>query len=223
MSRVEARAEQMIDQHGFLGVPRETFEAGGRAQFVRLLEHGLTPESKVLDIGCGCLRVAYWLLRFLDPGRYCGIEPAIQRVELGRRYLFSQGELERARPRFDSNAVFDTSVFGESFDYFLAGSIWTHCSKKHLEVTLDGFVANAGPRGVFLASYLPPATPQEDYVGEEWVGTSHESETPGVIRHSLDWIRAACARRGLQLTTLPGMDCDSQYWLRIDKPRHDEG
>jgi len=52
-------------------------------------------------------------------------------------------------------------------------------------------LAHSHPRGIFLASNLPPASPEEDYMGESWVGTSHESDTPGVIRHSLDWIRDA--------------------------------
>lgn len=217
MSKVQTRAEEMIDRHGFLGVPRHSFEAGGRAQLVRLLQHGLLPESKVLEIGCGCLRVAYWLVRFLDPDGYCGIEPAKQRVEYGRRYLFADEELERKRPRFDHNAEFDTSVFVTEFDYFLAGSIWTHCSKGHIETTLDGFARDTGPSGVFLTSYLPATDREEDYMGTTWVGTSHESDTPGVIRHSLQWIQQACERRNLEATALPGLDCDSQYWLRIDK------
>ena len=217
MSRVQTRAEAMMDAHGFVGVPRETFEIGGRAQLVRLLENGLLPESRVLDIGCGVLRVAYWLVRFLDPGCYFGIEPARSRVALGKRYLFSAAELGHKRPRFDHNEVFDTSVFPTDLDYFVAGSIWTHCSKAHLEATLDGFVRDTGPHGVFLASYLPAEGPGDDYMGETWVGTSHESDTPGVVRHSLEWIQGAIERRGLSWKLLPGPDCDSQYWLRIDK------
>ena len=65
----------MMSQHGFLGVPVETFEQGGREQLIALLNEGLTPESKVLDIGCGCLRVAYWLLRFLDSCCYFESSP----------------------------------------------------------------------------------------------------------------------------------------------------
>jgi hypothetical protein len=217
VSKVQTQADEMMKRHGFLGVPRETFEAGGRAQLVRLLNHGLTPESKVLDIGCGCLRVAYWLVRFLDSDCYCGIEPARQRIDYGKRYLFTWEELERKRPRFDFNARFDSSTFATKFDFFLAGSIWTHGSKHHIETTLDSFERDTVATGVFLASYLPATSPDDDYAGESWVGTSHESDMPGVIRHSLTWITDVCDRRGLKVRELPGLDCDSQYWLRIDK------
>lgn len=217
MANVQTRAEEMISRHGFLGVPRETFEEGGRTHFIRLLNHGLAPESKVLDIGSGCLRIGYWLIRFLDTGCYFGIEPARQRVDYGKRYLFTSEELERKRPRFDFNAQFDSSIFESSFDFFVAGSIWTHASKAQIRKTLDSFERDAAPTGVFLTSYLPAVSTEDDYAGKSWVGTSHESDTPGIVRHSLSWIVDACNRRGLKVTELDGPDCDGQYWLRIDK------
>src|SRR5260370_14447026 len=111
MSRVRARGAEMIAQYGFLGVPVETFEDGGRRQFVALLNEGLCPESKVLDIGCSCLRTAYWLIRFLDPGCYHGIEPARCRVDYGLKYLFTPKLLLAKQPRFDFNPPFTSSVF----------------------------------------------------------------------------------------------------------------
>jgi hypothetical protein len=215
MSRVQARAEEMISRHGFLGVPAETFEQSGRRRLMALLGEGLNPESKVLDIGCGCLRIAYWLVRFLDPGCYCGIEPARQRVEHGLRYLFTLEEARLKQPRFDFNPHFDSSVFDTRFDFFLAVSIWTHASKRQIEAILDSFVRDSTSAGIFLTSYLPAQSSDDDYQGDQWVGTSHESDVPGVIRHSLPWIVQQCRRRGLQVTELPGMDCDSQFWLRI--------
>lgn len=215
MSRVQARAEEMISRHGFLGVPLDTFEQAGREQMIALLGEGLNPESKVLEIGCGCLRIAYWLVRFLDPGCYHGIEPASQRVEYGLRYLFTPEELALKEPRFDFNSRFDSSVFGERFDFFLARSIWTHASKVQIEATLDSFVRDSISSSVFLTSYLLARSPEEDYLGDHWVGTSHESDTPGVIKHSLTWIVEQCHRRALHVEELPGMDCDSQFWLRI--------
>jgi hypothetical protein len=214
MSRVQTQAEEMMSRHGFLGVPVETFEQAGREQLIALLQEGLLPESKVLEIGCGCLRIAYWLVRFLDPGCYHGIEPARQRVDYGLKYLVA-AEANLKRPRFDFNANFDSFVFGARFDFFLARSIWTHACKRQIEATLDSFIRDSTPAAIFLASYLPAQSPEDDYQGDCWVGTSHESDTPGVIRHSLTWIVQQCEKRGLQVDELPGIDCDSQYWLRI--------
>ena len=53
-----------------------------------------------------------------------------------------------------------------------------------METTLDAFQRDTVPTGVFLASYLPATSQDDDYGGESWVGTT-ASSTPGVIRHSL--------------------------------------
>ncbi len=204
-----------MSRHGFLGVPVATFEQAGSEQLIALLNEGLTPESKVLEIGCGCLRVAYWLIRFLDPGCYYGIEPASRRIEYGLQYLFTPEEIKLKLPHFDFNPNFDSSVFGVKFDFFLARSIWTHGSKRHIETMLDSFVRDSISTSIFLASYLPAQSADEDYQGDHWVGTSHESTVPGVIRHSLPWILQQCQKRHLAAQELPGIDCDSQYWLRL--------
>jgi hypothetical protein len=214
-SRVQRAAEEMMACEGFLGVPVSTFETAGRSQLIELLNQGLQPESKVLDFGCGCLRTAYWLVRFLDADCYCGIEPARKRVELGLRYLFTPEVLNCKRPRFDYNERFDSSKFGECFDFFLARSIWTHASKRQIEATLDSFLRDANPGAVFLTSYLPAESEDDDYQKDRWTGTSHESDVPGVIRHRLSWLIEQCAKRGLEAAQLAGYDCDSQLWLRI--------
>src|SRR6202035_43989 len=155
MSRVQKRGLQMIADHGFLGVPAETFDQGGREQLIALLGEGMDPESKLIEFGCGCLRIAYWLVRFLDARCYHGIEPARRRVEYGLQYLFEPDELRIKRPQFDFNATFDSSVFGQRFDFFLARSIWTHAAKPQIEAMLDAFLRDSVPDGVFLTSYFP--------------------------------------------------------------------
>jgi glycosyl transferase family 4 len=210
------RAAQMVSAGGFLGVPLDGFEEEGRLQLATLLQLGLRPQSKLLDIGCGCLRGGYWLIHFLDAGCYCGIEPHRRRLELGLSLLLEPGVADARRPRFDSNPDFDSAVFGERFDVFLARSIWTHASKAQIQRMLDGFQRDGAPGALFLTSYMPAAKAAgDDYCGSAWVGTSHESDVPGVIRHDLGWIRDECAARGLAVEERPEDDYGGQRWLLL--------
>jgi SAM-dependent methyltransferase len=46
----------------------------GRMQFDYLKSHGLRPEHRMLDIGCGNLRAGWRFIDYLDPGHYYGID-----------------------------------------------------------------------------------------------------------------------------------------------------
>lgn len=219
ISRLQAAGERMIARYGFLGVPAETFAQAGHQQFLALLNEGLRPESQVLDLGCGCLRAGCWLIRFLNPGGYHGIEPARQRVEYGLEYLLSREEITLKQPQFAFRSDFDSSGFKVRFDFFLAGSIWSHASKQQIQKSLDSFDRDVVEHGVFLTSYLPAESLADDYMGQSWVGTSHESDVPGVIKHSREWIERQCALRRLQVDQLPGEAFDGQVWLRVLRRR----
>lgn len=151
---LQARAERLAETH-FLGGPTWTFERVGRHGLEVLLEEGLTPASRVLDVGCGALRLGYWLMRLLDPGHYFGIEPNQEMLALGLGELVEPEVVERADAHFSSNDDFDFSVFGEEFDFVVARSIWTHASRAQISAMLASFAATAAPGGVFLASYYP--------------------------------------------------------------------
>ena len=212
--RLQQRAE-LLGAHTFLGVPVRDFEAGGRELFITLLNAGLTPDATLVDIGCGVLRGGYWLIHFLEPGRYCGIEPHAGRLAMGTGTILEPGVLDAKRPRFDTNPRFDTSVFGERFDFFLAYSVWTHASKPQIRTMLDAFLRDARDDAVFLASYLPAGWGRPDYRGDAWFGTSHESDVPGCIHHDRRWIRAECERRGLTARELGRDRTYRQSWLAI--------
>ena len=215
MMSVQERAER-LDASTFFGVPIARFENGGRQQLILLLMSGLEPSSKVVDLGCGVLRAGYWLIHFLDPGCYHGIEPSMTRLDAGRNFILEPEILQAKEPRFDTNANFDTGVFGVKFDFFLAYSIWTHASKPQIETMLDNFVRDSAPGAVFLTSVFPAGWRGRDYRGTEWFGTSHESDVPGVIHHSMRWIRSECRRRGLHVREL-GRERDAQTWLHISR------
>jgi SAM-dependent methyltransferase len=150
----------------FLGGPKHDFERVGRLGFEVLLAERMRPSSCVLDVGCGALRLGYWLMRFLDAGCYFGIEPQQEMLAVGLRELVEPEVVQRAQARFASNDDFDFSVFGERFDFVIARSIWTHASRSQIATMLSSFAATSKPGGVFLASYYP-ASPVFK-IGHRW-------------------------------------------------------
>jgi hypothetical protein len=131
---LQERAER-AGQTSFLGCPVRDFERGGRTMFELLLREGLAPSSRLLDVGCGALRLGYWAMRFLDQGCYFGIEPNVEMRDLGLE-LVESDVIMRAEPRLSENDKFDFSVFGARFDFVLAGSIWTHASQQQITAML---------------------------------------------------------------------------------------
>jgi hypothetical protein len=208
---------EMLAKGKFLGIPVKDFEAGGKEQLRYLQRAGLCSGSKLVDIGCGVLRAGYWVIGFLDPDSYCGIEPHRERLRMGIHGILDPGTMERKRPRFDSNAKFDTSVFTDKFDFFLAYSIWTHASKPQIQTMLDAFLRDSTDKGKFLTTYLPADWIRRDYRGGKWYGTSHESNVPGCIRHSFKWIKAECELRGLIVSKLARDVTHRQSWLLLEK------
>jgi len=211
---LQVRANELSRQN-FLGGPASEFEVMGRLQLITLLRCGLYPDSKVVDIGCGCLRGGYWLINFLQAGNYFGIEPNVKMLALGKNEILGTPLLKEKRPHFLSNDRFDLSEFGEVFDFFIACSVWIHASKQQILHMLDSFASWGADDAVFLADYLP-AKPGKDYTGDRWLGRSHESDAPGVVRHAFSWIQEECGKRNFSVTELP-IQTIRHVWLLVAK------
>src|SRR5271165_3310432 len=52
-----------------------TTKVSGQLQFELLKREGCRPNSKVLDIGCGCLHAGIPLIQYLEKGNYVGVDP----------------------------------------------------------------------------------------------------------------------------------------------------
>ncbi|MGZ4105601.1 MAG: class I SAM-dependent methyltransferase [Actinomycetota bacterium] len=238
--RVHDRAVRLKAAGGFTVSPLEDFEKSGRLQLATLIQEGLYPSSKVLDVGCGSLRAGYWLMNFLEPGCYFGIEPRVHEVEEGLRYIVEPELIEYAKPKFAHNEDFDLTVFGTTFDFVLARSIWSHSTKPQIEAMLDSFLQVANPGAVMLSSYLPAsrlpdAIREPAYTAMRKVpklvttlarirdrrlapGDYHGAEWTGaLIGHDRRWLRDQCARRGLRMRELSEFIFSSQVWARIER------
>lgn len=207
------RAEAVQAAGIFLGGPIRKFEDVGRHQLALLLEQGLQADSRVLDVGCGALRAGYWIMRLLDPGCYFGIEPNQEMLDAGRRMIVTDAVIEAKRPRFDHNDRFDFSVFGTTFDFVIARSIWTHTSPDQLCTMLDQFAATTAPGGILLASIKECPWYRRQHRGRDWVGKSHESEQGGTVAYRVSWIADRCRERGLEARKLERRF--GQTWMRV--------
>src|SRR5215469_12326092 len=214
-SVIQCNAEAAAARGRFLGGPASTYHALGAHQLVTLLEQGLEPSSRILDVGCGCLRAGYWLMQFLDKGNYFGIEPNKDMLVMGLSEIIPKGLVEEKAPHFDHNDSFDFGVFAEQFDFVLARSVWSHAAPSQIDQMLSQF-ARHSPNGVFLTSYCRASLFHPQYAGTSWVGRSHQSNVGGFVYYRLSWIRERCKAHGLKVIELK-RNIAEQIWLRITK------
>ena len=204
-------AAQFVASTGeFLGGP--SFTKMGPHVLSVLRRHGLVQTSSVLEVGFGVGRCGLSIIDFLDPDRFCGIEPNAQMLAAGVSRLIGRDRLRAKRPLFHLTPHGRFEVFDRRFDFVVSRSVWTHMSKRQIEAYLDGFLRVSLNHTVLLTTYFD-APCDSDYEGDAWVGNSHESDGAGVVSHCLSWIARACADRGLAVADLgTGL---GQRWLRI--------
>src|SRR5947209_8507870 len=82
MTRADAKSLHAGEPHysAYVGSP-ENYDLMGASQFRLLTTLGLRDHHKLLDFGCGSLRVGRLLLPYLLAGNYYGIEPNAWLIE----------------------------------------------------------------------------------------------------------------------------------------------
>ena len=228
--QLQKRAEA-VPKGRFLGGPRRDFEKVGRTTFELLLREGLRPDHKVVDVGCGALRVGYWLIHYLEAGGYFGIEPKKRMLGTGRKMILEPGVEDEKGPAFSRTTEFDFAEFDTAIDFVVARSVWTHASKSQIALMLDNFQEVASPGAKLLASFLPArpfgaktgtgrrALWLRDYKGDEWVGNTRGQKKAGLVAHNTRWLKGACSERGLTADVIQGEVINRQRWLRVVAPR----
>ena len=118
------------DYQAYVG-PKDKYYTLGAKTFLRLVEYGVLPSHKVLDVGCGSLRTGRTLIPYLDPNNYFGIEPEKDQLSLGLSTELSDIMVESKKPSFTHSPIFDISSF-PPFDWVLAIQVFIHCGEEQL-------------------------------------------------------------------------------------------
>ncbi|KAK1394824.1 Kinesin calmodulin-binding protein [Heracleum sosnowskyi] len=130
--------------------------AGGRDVYEFLAEAAhLAPESRVLEIGCGTLRVGLHFIRYLNPEHFHCLERDELSLMAAFRYeLPSQGLLHK-RPLIVKGEDMDFSKFGSGtmYDLIYASAVFLHMPDKLVWVGLERLAGKLKQEGRIFASH----------------------------------------------------------------------
>ncbi|CAH8259392.1 unnamed protein product [Arabidopsis lyrata] len=137
--------ELLVEQHhSNYGEPW----AGGRDVFEFLAESSnLKPNSRVLEIGCGTLRVGLHFIRYLNPQHFHCLEKDELSLMAALRYeLPSQGLLHK-RPLIVRGDDMEFSKFGSdtTYDLIYASAVFLHMPDKLVWTGLERLVDKLKP------------------------------------------------------------------------------
>lgn len=90
---------------------------------------------------------------YLEPGRYYGIDQSQELMDAGVGEL-AQESFQRQRPTLVQMEDFGFERLGETFDYALAQSVFTHLPLNVIARCLVNVERVLEPRGVFFATFF---------------------------------------------------------------------
>jgi ubiquinone/menaquinone biosynthesis C-methylase UbiE len=98
----------------------------GQMQFDYLLKHGLKPDMRMLDIGCGNLRAGRLFIDYLDSGNYYGTDISPDILLAAQRTVQDYG-LQRKLPYLTLTTDLKLAFLPDShFDIVHAHSVFSH-------------------------------------------------------------------------------------------------
>jgi cyclopropane fatty-acyl-phospholipid synthase-like methyltransferase len=200
------------DSHyrAYVGPPGD-YDLVAAMSFGLLTVLGLRQHHRVLDIGCGSLRVGRLLIPYLNRGGYTGIEPHAWLVEEGARSETGHEQLELKQARFVYADNADELVdAGASFHFALAQSIFSHCGPDLLDQWLAQVSRLLEPDGALIATYLPS---EDDTQERGWIYPDCVSYRPATIAEH-------AGRHGLQALDLDWRH-PRQRWVLMARPGFD--
>lgn len=132
-------------------------------EFVR--DAGLRPEHRLLDFGCGALRLGIVAIPYLETGNYFGVDSHLVSLEAAATYEIPVHRLEGKRPRLLWSEDFALTHFGVAFDYVVDISSSSHVKDpERLRSAFSSFAEVLEPGGTLL-TVPKPGLPADELAG----------------------------------------------------------
>jgi cyclopropane fatty-acyl-phospholipid synthase-like methyltransferase len=190
--------------------PPEDYDLIAAMSFGLLTSLGLRQQHKVLDIGCGSLRVGRLLIPYLNAKGYFGIEPNKWLVEEGIAKEVGETQIRLKEAQFLIADSPQSWIGQHSFDFAIAQSIFSHTGQKLLEQWLRDTRVLLNSSGALVATFVIGEcdTAEKGWVYPNCVGYTPETMASCAQRNGfnfriLDWRHP---RQTWALFALPGFD-----------------
>lgn len=164
----------------------------GPEQLNFLTAHGLQPDHRLIDVGCGCFRAGRYLIDALEQGHYYGIDANLQLLQLG--YDTELSDEQRTRlpvENLRANDRFDVD-FGVMFDMAIAQSVFTHIPLNHIRLCMYRLAKVMRPGGKFYATFFeqPESVPIDKIVIRRKGGRPflNEQDIFWYHRSDMEWV-----------------------------------
>lgn len=134
----------------------------GLWQIDTLRSLGMQPRHRLLDVGCGAMRLGLFAIEYLDDGNYYGVDAFAPYLALARR-LAEHCKIDK-RYQLAQSESFGFGQFGQKFDYAMAQSVLTHLSAQQSEACFAALSQCMVPGGLFVATYLVGAPKTQGFL-----------------------------------------------------------
>lgn len=200
----------------FVGPP-DQFDLMGASQFALLIALGLRDSHRVLDFGCGSLRVGRLLIPYLQRGNYYGVDPNSWLIEDAIARQIGRDQIAIKCPHFYSFDDFAPDRCGREFDFIVAQSIFSHAGADIVETALRGFSRALARSGLALTTFIHPGQDGVDeFGGAGWV-------YPDCVAHSQEAISQMIERAALFGRALPWFHPRQTWYVLSRDPDHVPG
>ncbi|MEZ5887606.1 MAG: class I SAM-dependent methyltransferase [Paracoccaceae bacterium] len=173
----------------------------GRLQLAILRREGLEPRHRLLDIGCGSLRLGSRAVPFLDPGHYWGTDLSGALMQRGHEL-----ELE-AKDRLPPQQLIEDGGFAfpgvpGTIDYAIAFAVFTHLPDAMLALGLSRIrAAFPALNRLLFTIFLAPETGADGPHRQPDGVVTHPDRAPWHL--PLATVEAHARAAGFALTRLP--------------------
>jgi len=129
------------------------WEQIGLLQFNFLINEGLQPFHKFLDIGCGTLRGGLRFIQFLNSKNYTGIDISNEAID----YSFNVLKIKKLLYKHPNLKVTNNLLFKEfkeqSFDFILAQSVFNHLKEEYIKECFENIGNVMTPSSIFYFTF----------------------------------------------------------------------